>query len=150
MPKVNCPQIYTALKEYGFPIKMNSEKMCTIQGSTFKAYCNCFHMQRLQEKQHEWEEKQREWGKRVEKLQKEREVELQGKKKEIHDLKSKVKELEKAAALLGRVQQHSKGQSLQLLQLQDEAKVKEVYEHVQFCNVLISLNVIVGKGYRSG
>ena len=44
MPKVNCPQIYTALKEYGFPIKMNSEKMSTIQGSTFKAYCNCFHM----------------------------------------------------------------------------------------------------------
>ena len=92
---------------------------------------------KMRERDREWEqrlqEKQREWEQRVEKLQKEREVELQGKKKEICDLKNKVKELEKAAALLGRVQQHSKGQSHQLMQLQDEAKVNGVHE---LCNVL--------------
>lgn len=103
--------------------------------------------QRLQEKQREWEEKQREWEERVQKLQKEGEVELQGEKKEIRDLKNKVKELEKAAALLGKVQQHSKGQSQQLLQLQDKAKVKGVMSICSFAMFQIhSLNAIIGKG----
>ena len=87
---------------------------------------------KMRERDREWEqrlqEKQREWEERVQKLQKEREVKLQGKKKEICDLKSKVKELEKAAALLGKVQHHSKGQDHQLMQLQDEAKVNGVHE----------------------
>ena len=97
---------------------------------------------KMRERDREWEqrlqEKQHEWGERVER----REVELQGKKKEIRDLKNKVKELEKAAALLGKVQQHSKGQSQQLMQLQDEAKVKGVYSETLLKQTPLGLGLL--------
>ena len=92
-------------------------------------------MEKIQKKESEQIGKKKEWERmlkakthtlemQLKVVEEKKKSDLQEKEKEIRALQIKVKELEKAAAALERIQQHSKAQSHHLMGLQDEAKVK--------------------------
>ena len=66
-------------------------------------------------------------GKQIDEREKERDVELQEKEETILILQKEVQKLEKAATALGELQRHSKVQSQQVMNLQDQAKVLDKY-----------------------
>ena len=66
-------------------------------------------------------------GKQMDEREKERDVELQEKEETILNLQKEVQKLEKAATALLELQRHSRVQSQQVMNLQDQAKVFDKY-----------------------
>ena len=92
-------------------------------------------MEKTQKKESEQIGKKKEWERMLKEkthtfemqlkvVEEKKKSDLQEKEKEIRALQVKVRELEKAAAALERIQQHSKAQSHQLMSLHDEVTVK--------------------------